>query len=214
MKVGLIVDGDAEFASLPHLLPRIDSKHEVLPRVLKAAMHPLGGPGKIARAVMPAIRIFVANKGVRQVVIVLDREQQPGCCGAIAEDITRAVSRLCESEGLRVQVSVVLKDRTYENWLISDPEALRASTGRFRVTAALTKKVQPDKADTVEAGKLIKTAVVKGSYDKVEDGVRIMKAANPLRMGANSRSFRRLLRVVGDRAYSKQSKLPQPLSST
>jgi hypothetical protein len=208
MKVGLIVDGDAEFASLPHVLPRIDSKHEVLPRVLKAALHPLGGPGKVARAVMPAVRIFVANKGVRQVVIILDREQQTECCGAIAGDITRAVSRLCENEGLRVEVSVVLKDRTNENRLLSDPEALRASAGRFRVTAALTTKVQPNKADTAEAGKLIKTIVAKGSYDKVEDGVRIMKAADPARMGANSRSFRRLLRVVGDRTHSKQSKLP------
>lgn len=208
MKVGLIVDGDAEFASLPHVLPRIDSKHEVLPRVLKAAVHPLGGPGKVARAVMPAIRIFVANRGVRQVVILLDREQQTECCGAIAGEIAQAVSRLCENEGLRVEVSVVLKDRTYENWLLSDPDALRASTGRFRVSAAFAKKVQPNKADTIDAGKLIKTAVVKGSYDKVEDGVRIMRAADPSRMGANSRSFRRLLRVVGDRAYSNQSKLP------
>lgn len=208
MKVGLIVDGDAEFASLPHVLSRIDSKHEVLPRVLKAPVHPLGGPGKIARAVMPAVRIFVANKGVRKVVIILDREQQGECCGTVAEDITEAVSKLCKNDGLRVDVSVVLKDRTYENWLVSDPGALRASSGRFRVSAAFARKVQPNKADTVDAGKLIKTALSKGSYDKVEDGVRIMKAADPLRMGSNSRSFRRLLRVVGDRAYSKQSKLP------
>lgn len=208
MKVGFIVDGDAEFASLPHLLRRIDSKHEILPGVLKAAVHPLGGPGKIARAVMPRVRILVANRGVRQVVIILDREQQTGCCGVVAKEIAQAVSRMCESEGLRVEVSVVLKDRTYENWLLSDPDALRASTGRFRVSAAFAKKVQPNKADTVDAGKLIKTAVVKGSYDKVEDGVRIMKAADPSGMGANSRSFRRLLRVAGDRAYSRQSKLP------
>jgi hypothetical protein len=127
VRVGLIVDGDAEFASLPHVLSRIDSKHEILPSVLKASVHPLGGPGKIARGVMPAIRIFVANRGVRQIVIILDREQQTACCGAIAEDITQAVSKLCENEGLRVEVSVVLKDRTYENWLLSDPDALRAS---------------------------------------------------------------------------------------
>jgi hypothetical protein len=207
MKVGFIVDGDAEFASLPHVLRRIDSKHEVLPRVLKAPVHPLGGPGKIARAVMPAVHLFV-TKGVRHVVIILDREHQTECCGAIAAEITQAVSTRCKNEGLGVEVSVVLKDRAYENWLVSDPEALRASAARFRVTAALTKKVQPNKADTVEAGKLIKTAVVKGSYDKVEDGVRIMKAADPSRMGANSRSFRRLLRVAGDPTYSKQSKHP------
>jgi hypothetical protein len=157
---------------------------------------------------MPAVRIFVANRGVRQVVIILDREQQTDCCGAIAGEIAQAVTRQCENEGLRVEVSVVLKDRTYETWLLSDPDALRASTGRFRVSAALARKVQPNKADTADAGTLIKTAVVNGRYDKVEDGVRIMKAADPSRMGANSRSFRRLLRVVGDRAYAKQSKLP------
>lgn len=208
MKIGFIVDGDAEFAALPRLLPKIETMDELLGRVVKASVHPLGGMGKLVRGLMHSVRILVLQRGVGLVVVLLDREQRERCCGELAEELRSALKAECASEGLKVRIEVVLKDRMFENWLVADLEALRSSPKRFRLSSAMVKQVEPDRADAADGLKLLKGATQKVGYDKVDDAKLILAAADPLRMGANSRSFRRLLRVVGSPKYFQQSRRP------
>jgi hypothetical protein len=55
---------------------------------------------------------------------------------------------------------------------------------------------------------MLKRAAVRRDYDKAEDALRILTDAQPLRMAANSRSFRKFLRSVGHASYRTQSKRP------
>jgi len=108
------------------------------------------------------------------------------------------------------QVHVVVKNRKFENWLIADPKALASLKGRFKPTQAFRKHVSPNKADNVPDGAvLLKQICVKGSYyHKTQDPPRILAAMDVAEGGRNSRSFRRFLRLVGDRRYRDQSKKP------
>ena len=208
MRIGFIVDGDAEFGSLPRLLSKVDTREELLGRVVKASVHPLGGIGKLVRGLMHSVRVLVLQRKVDLAVVLLDREQRPDCCGALATELKDALVAECAREGLAVQIEVVFKDRMFENWLIADLDALRSCPKRFRVAPSTVKAVEPNRADTANALQILKTATQQGGYDKVGDAKLILSAAEPLRIAANSRSFRRLLRVVGSPRYAKQSRRP------
>jgi hypothetical protein len=107
------------------------------------------------------------------------------------------------------QVSVVVKNRTLENWLIADPKGLARLGGRFKPTNAFVARVSPNKADNVEDGAaLLDRICVKGSYHKTQDPPNIFAAMDVTETGKNSRSFRRFLRLLGDKRYRDQSRKP------
>jgi hypothetical protein len=103
---------------------------------------------------------------------------------------------------------VVIKNRMFENWLVADVEAVKIQRARFRLSTAAERSIVPNKADNVAALEVLKTAAVRTSYSKVPDSQRILERADIQRIAANSRSFRRLLRVVGHPGYAGQSRLP------
>ncbi|MCH8961998.1 MAG: DUF4276 family protein, partial [Bacteroidetes bacterium] len=106
-------------------------------------------------------------------------------------------------------VTVVVKNHSFENWLIADVKALRSLRGRFKVTRSFEKKVIPNKADHVaDAEGLLNTIAVKRPYHKRRDAVHVTAVQEALEMARNSRSFRRFLRDVGHPQYLSQSKRP------
>lgn len=210
MRIGLIVDGEAEFFSLPALMQRVDTPHEVRGRVVHAHIHPLGGIPKLVHRLIVPVKALVEQRRADKVVVLLDREQRRRCCGDIAHELKGALERECARQAIGVLIEVVLKDRTFENWLVADPEALRKSPKRFDVKSSFVKQVEPDRADAADGLKLLKAATRKGGYDKVADGRLILSVADPLRIGANSRSFRRFLRVIGAPQYEARSRRPAP----
>jgi hypothetical protein len=104
---------------------------------------------------------------------------------------------------------VVVKDRMFENWLVADIEALKALRGRFRISRSVERSIDPNKADQVDALRILKSCVVRDSYSKVRDSQQILARAAVASMGRNSRSFRRFLHCVGDPTYAAQSKRPK-----
>lgn len=68
------------------------------------------------------------------------------------------------------------------------------------------KRIEPNKADNISALTEIKATILKGSYDKVDDAKRILQRAEPTKMATHSRSYRRLLRVIGAPIYGGQSR--------
>jgi hypothetical protein len=191
MKIGLLVEGDAEYHALPNLLPRLSSPHVILNPLL-CPMQPLDTPAQIAHVAAKRLPILLA-KGVDLVVLLIDKEKRTECSGELAQQIEReARSRFGAAD-----VRVVLKVTKLENWLVADPEALRDLPGLFEQVERIEKRVVPGRADTVDALGLLKTCSGKRAYDKKKGAVEICKKLDPERARQNSRSFRKLLKTLG-----------------
>jgi hypothetical protein len=158
--------------------------------------------GAIAAACARRARLLEAD-GAELIVVLIDREDSPTCPPRLASEIERELAG-----HIATSAKVVVKDSMLENWLLADLAALRASPARYEVTQATARSIEPNRADNAPALRVIKRCVRTGSYEKVRDAQIILKAADPMRIAAHSRSFRRFLRVVGEPTYAAQSKRP------
>jgi hypothetical protein len=205
MKVGVIVDGQAEYRSLDKMKGKIETSNDIL-TPLYVDIQPYSKSTLIAKRVKPHIRAF-ARKGVGRVIILVDLEDWPECASERADQIECAVRPVAEEAGI-MYCSVVIKNAIYENWLVSDIDNLLKMGGRFSVSASAQRQIAPNKADQCNALHILKAAAVRKEYSKVKDAIRIMNGLDPYSAAQNSRSFRRFLRVVGCRVYETQSKRP------
>jgi hypothetical protein len=197
----LIVDGDSEYASLPGLFDELRALTGASFTIAKFDIQPLAPVGTIVRQCSSAVRQAI-SRGASSVVVLLDQETRSECPGQFAQSIASEL-RLVASD-----VEVVVKTRTFENWVVADIVALRTLGGMFTVSQSMAASVQPNKADNVSALKLLQQARQQIEYDKVRDAKKIMAKANVTGIGEQSRSFRRLLRQVGCASYKDQSRLP------
>jgi Domain of unknown function (DUF4276) len=202
MNIGIVVDGRSEFRCLETLYPqlRVLTGNEFL-RPVHADIQPAAPAGVIAHACESRITRLV-GQGADLIVVLFDREKRPECSGELSTTVETELARR------EHHVRVVVKDSTFENWLVADVGALRASPARFKVSKRAWDSIQPDKADHVDALAVLKAAAVKRAYDKVADSKRILDRADPAKMGRHSRSFRKFLRCVGATMYAQQSRLP------
>ncbi|HYW07560.1 MAG TPA: DUF4276 family protein [Longimicrobium sp.] len=207
MRIGFVVDGRAEYESLADVLLKVDTRHTLVTRILRADLQPSAPLGQIALEASKRIRDLVVSRQVQRAVVLIDREQNPSCCGEYARDLAAAITKQCQGKGLGVEIQVVVKDRMYENWLVADPVAFDQLSARFD-PSTIQKGVGRHGADGDKALALLKRAAVKKQFDKVPDAARITQHLDPLRMGEHSRSFRKLLGVVGCSAYTAQTKRP------
>ena len=203
MKVGIVVDGDAESQALRLLAERIDIEDAQLLTPAYANMQPKSAPGQIAQSAKSRVDILL-NRNADKIVVLIDREDRDECPPKFAKLIEQVFRKLGYDE-----VTVVVKNRTFENWLIADIKALKSLRGRFRVTKSFEKKVSPNKADNVRDGEaLLKAIAIDRKYHKRRDAKAITTIQEALEIARNSRSFRRFLRVIGHPQYLSQSKKP------
>jgi hypothetical protein len=201
-KIGIIVDGQAEYRSLPELMGKIQTPYAIL-NPIYADIQPFAPPGQIAQSIRKKLPILKAQNA-KNVIVLIDRETRTECPGEFANSIMNRLQVPCANLGF-TNLTVVIKDKTFENWLLSDPVALRQLRGRFH-TKYTQRQTLFTRADTTPALQWIKEAVNGESYNKVSDSINILRRADPLRMAISSRSFRRFLRVVGHPLYFAQSK--------
>lgn len=204
MKIVVLTEGASEYKSLPLLFVEIHglTENRLLSPPLKVNISPDAPPKIIAKACSSRLKLAAAE-GAEAAVLILDREKQTACPGLIARKIESEIDSL----GL-LATYVVLKNRTFENWLISDLSALKAQKARFKVTAALEKKISPNKADSCDGLDLIKRMIVSGQYEKMQDGNRICAKMSVLKAAKNSRSMRHFLHVLDCSPYSDGCKVP------
>jgi hypothetical protein len=202
MRIGVVVDGMSEYASLGVLLSKVaPTAGQTYLRVVKADIQPLAPFPVIARACkMPVAQL--SARGAELVLVIFDREGRVECPSEIADGVSRALALQVDC-----RTSVIVKDRCYENWLVSDLEALAAHPRRFRVLPRHKRAVEPNRADAADGLAVIRQMAVRG-YEKVDDSRTIAESADPARMARHSRSFRKFLREARHPAYSTQSKLP------
>jgi hypothetical protein len=202
MRFGLIVDGDAEFASFRHLYPQLaDASGDVFLGPLKANIQPYAPVPVMARSCESGIQQLLM-RNVEVILVLLDREQRRECAPTIASDLERALVRY---GGVS---RVIIKNRTFENWLVSDLGALAARRARFSVSNRVRNQIEPDKADNVDAVSLLGRCCVNTPYSKVRDAQGILERADVLRMAAHSRSFRRFLHLANHPSFAPQSRRP------
>lgn len=204
MKIAIITEGISEFKSLSLLYMQLYAKMPANWQVLtplRVNVTPDAPIPQVARACKPVL-VAVARSADR-VLVLLDREQQDECSGDIAKAVEHRLSGI-----VSVPVAVVIKNRTYENWMISDLGALRSCPGRFSVTNRLEQRVLPNKADNVDAYTELKRVALDGQYDKIRDSLQICRAAKVEAMAGNSRSFRHFLHLLQYGPYRSQCRLP------
>lgn len=206
MKIGIRVEGEGEFHALPPLLRAISdvSVHELFEQPLLCPLHPLAPTGQLALRAAERARILL-QRGADRVILVLDHESRAQCPGVFAAGLGQAITKRLQPLRPAVDICVVMKVQAFENWLVSDPMALRPS----RLPPGFRAAVVPDKADTADAMTLLKRwAKPKGGYHKTKDACSICQRIDPGRAGTNSRSFRRFLRLAGHPSYQHQSQNP------
>ena len=203
MKIGIVVDGLGEFKSLPEICARLCLRQgDQLLAPVHARLQPKSAPGRIAESVLKKLDLL-RKRGADVVLLLIDREDRAECAPELAQAIEAVFVAMSQ------QVRVVVKNRKFENWLIADPKALASLKGRFKPTVAFRKHVSQNKADNVaDAAALLNRICVKSSYHKTQDPPKILAAMDVAEAGKNSRSFRRFLRLVGDRRYRDQSRKP------
>lgn len=205
MRIGLIVDGEAEFRSLQGFDQRIETPHTLV-GVLRADIQPYAPTPQIVRAVKGRVPTL-ANRRAELIFVLIDRENRDVCPGQWASELAQALETSYADYGVRA-FKVVIKNSCYENWLVSDTTAFAQMPQRFQLSTADVNRIRPNKADSVDAQAIIKRSTQGRAYDKVTDARRIVALANPLEMAANSRSFRKFLREIGHPRYRNQSRLP------
>jgi len=205
VKIGILVEGDAELEALKLLTERIKVKGVQLLSPIQANMQPKSTPGRIARVAAAKLGVLKTKKAER-VIILIDREDRQECPGDWAAEIEAAFNRLGHQH-----VKVVIKNRKFENWLIADVNVFKKLSARYKVTEKFEKSVVPNKADSVRDAKaLLDQIAVKREFHKRRDAAQIAALQDYLEMGGNSRSFRRFLRLIGHPHYRDQSKKPFP----
>ena len=205
MKIAVITEGVSEYKSLPRLYPQIASQSpNIVIQTMKVNVSPDAPPAIIARECKSRL-LIAADCGAARAVIVLDRERQVDCSGAIAANIASALTQVGRPQ---LNVQVVLKDRAFENWLIADLDALIKQPKRFKVTQSTRKRIEPNKADKCDALAILNAATMGDHYDKVPDSQRICQNVAVDKAAANSRSFRHFLHVMEYGAYKQQCRNP------
>lgn len=197
------MDGQGEPDYFASLVPKIASPHTILNRILYAGMQPRATPKQIARAAAGAVKILSGR--VETIVVLIDSEGEQ-CPGKFANEIRNA---FVEIYGDQPNFEVVAKDRALENWLIADISAFKGLKGRFQPEGTAIYKYCKGTADHCERpAALLESMSLKVGYHKRKDPVQIARHQVPTQIAKNSRSFRRLLRVLSHPHYTAQSKLP------
>ncbi|HEY0553627.1 MAG TPA: DUF4276 family protein [Thermoanaerobaculia bacterium] len=193
MKIGVLVEGQAEFRGLPLLLPRLGSPHQVM-SPLVCNIHPFASPAQIALAASKRFPILLA-KGAESIVILFDKETRQDCTVDLVRAVEHEARTRLQEFSSTIEIQVVLKVSMFENWLVSDPQAVGDVAGLFENAERIEKKVK-GRADAVDALGLLKACSRQRIYDKVEGAVAICRRLDPVRAAENSRSFRKLLKVL------------------
>jgi len=195
MKIGILVDGLAEYHSLPKLLPRLETSHQVLSQPLKCDIQPFSTPAQMALAASKKFQILLA-KGAESIVILIDKETRPDCTVELVRSVEREAQARLREISAGVNLQVVLKVSMFENWLIADPEALGGLAGLFENVERVEKQVK-GRADSADALSLLKACSRERVYDKVKGAMAICPRLDPERAAGNSRSFRKFMKTLG-----------------
>lgn len=191
MKTGIISDGSAEAVALEHLVVKMKCGGFTPLRPVYADMQPYAPPAQIVKAAESRIKML-SQRGAQRHIVLLDREENKECPGEFSTKLSLEFTNKGYSN-----VSVVLKDRAFENWLVADLEAVAKSYGkRGSFADRIIDRVRHSGADRVNAIAILNGGIAEG-YSKRSDAITICKAVSPEVVAKYSRSFRKFMKECG-----------------
>lgn len=172
--VGLIVEGDAEFAALPLL-----QRKALLPGCPPLRPINLGGVGStiepigIARMVKPKV-VQHQTAGRSPIVVCIDREQRDMSAIRLGTEVHRALCTLLRKEKRAYHdVFVVIADRTFEAWILADARGLHQKRAFVRAPSFETFEGSMGKEQ--KKGLVELTELLGRPYGKRTDGPRLFE---------------------------------------
>lgn len=201
MRISIVSEGDAEYYSLAALFGRVAPRDTIL-QATKVNVHPTAPFECLIPRLAETVSMVIESQSPDIVYVLLDLETLDECPGERASSIEAALTAALAP--VATPIHVVIKNRKYENWLVSDIEAVKAFRGRFEVSQNTENAVSNNNADHADAEALLRRSIRNGQpgYAKISDAQRIVSRANPCRMAKHSRSFRRLMRLLRHPCYS------------
>ena len=195
--VGIVVEGQTEYAALPVLLARLGLR-STTPSVFHGQPVAASAKNLVEGRLLQPVRVQLA-KDARRVIVVLDREARPESAETLAETLCRELRRQVkrsEGEAAAKRVCVAVADRCFENWLLADPEGVSKSK-LLAKKANLVGKVACH-ADDRDALSLLRGAMVRGWYDKAIHGPQLAQHIRVAEKKAAwcSKSFAGFLKLV------------------
>lgn len=201
MKIGIIGEGETEYACLPTLIAKLG--HQVVQTFNLGGIPPQWAWEKIfSDKIFPFVRAFLLKSPAGRpdkIIIVLDRDDRGDCCGQLAENGRRVLEQLLAAEpalGPAPAIAVILPNPQFECWLFSQPELLRRSPLFTQPPETLLndgcmdgKKILNIVGRTLRTGK---------RWDKVKDGkglARRLDLNNPAVL-QRSRSLRKFVKEL------------------
>lgn len=197
MKIGLIGEGDTEFNAVPTMIAKLG--HVVV------GNHNLCGAGAdypwealFVKKVYPYARAFAIKAAVNRpdkVIVILDREERPECCGSLATLGVTILKRELATEQLELDISVILANRQFECWLMANTSALDGSPLMRRNISTLLGET----VDETNVMGIIKDNLKKGiGWDKPRYGKALAQKLNlhDATVLARSRSLRKFVKEL------------------
>ncbi len=200
--IGLVVEGDAEFAAFPLL-----HKNKLVTGCPPLKAVNLGGVGAdtkpvgIARLVVKKV-IAYQVAGCARVVVCIDREHRDLCAPQLAIQVMGALKTELQQKGRSADdVHVVVADRAFEAWLLADARGLH--TRRVFKRAPGFHSFEGQLGERRLLGVVELTNLLGRTYSKTKDGPQLFSrldfaaARAHSRGGHGSKSLDKFLRTLG-----------------
>lgn len=194
--IGIVVEGLGEIEAIHNLLNKVQKTTPLICKPLRADLQPKANALVIARSARTAIN-QLTRRGATKIVILIDGEDHP-CVVSFANSLRQGFRNQYPQQNL----SIVVKNRTIENWLIADVSAIEKLPARFTVKAELRNAIQHQADEIANAERLLNRCALKYGYHKGDDPRRIAAHIDIAAAAAKSRSFRKFLREVGDLRFT------------
>lgn len=196
MKFGLIVEGDTEYYCLPKIVGKLGG--------VVVGNNNLGGVGPeypwevlFAEKVFPFVAAYACrsdNKRPDLVLIVIDRETRIECCPLLAKNAIEVLRKKLFDRSLHIDVSVVIPDITFENWIFVQPSLLDNSAYFDKFSVGL-----PASLDGFSFSSHISRHIKKGvKWNKPASGGAIVSRVDyhDANVVGRSRSLRKLIKDI------------------
>lgn len=189
--LGLVVEGYSEYYAVPVLLKTLDVRIAT-PAVFHGQSDQMNASA-LSRRMLPEVRAQL-RKGIRKLLIILDRESRATCAPSLAARVRDEVlQRLSENAvAVRCTIVVVCADRKLENWLLADPYGI---AGHKLIRDEVRKK-RPENVDGTDGKAELRRYFVHGKF--YVEGEMTGSLASHVRVENNivlrrSRSLRKLV---------------------
>lgn len=197
MKIGIIGEGFTEYEAVPHLVGKFG--HTIVGR---AHLHGVGTEYPWEPLIKDRVYALVRSYAVKsppnrpdKVIVVIDREDRPECCGRLAEIGLAIIQDSLAKEALFIPVSIIIPNKILECWLFAQPGLLdRSKLFRRPISCAIGN--QTDGKNILDIVK--NNLAPKMKWKKVEHGKALAQKIDLMDQAVlnRSRSLRKFVKEV------------------